>query len=412
MEKVRLGLVGCGGMGTRHLLGLKHLLQSPFNNVELCAVCDIKRENAEMAAFEARERLDVKTEVFTRLDDMARSVPDLRAVDVVTDPSTHHDVVCQALDLGLNVMVEKPMAITVRGCRKMLDAAARSGRILSVAENYRRDPSARLVHHLLRDGAIGDLYAAMFHYARPGNTILITPWRHLKVRGGQLLDVGIHFADMVRYQLGEIAEVYSDARLLEPVRKKPQSLRSPFAFYQKRFRSMASEVRADAEDASMALFRMRSGVAVSWIMAMGGQTSLSLQRICGGNGTIEGFGGRGDRVSMVLQGEEMSQEAMLDAADGFTLSPLENHLFPSGITEGDPEVDGKLIALEYHELAEAILTGAKVEVDGEEGLKDVAALYAILESSRSGRAVKMEDVEGCRVYGYQAEIDEALGITQ
>ena len=44
---------------------------------------------------------------------MARQTPDLDAVDVVTDPSVHHTVVCQALDLGLHVMVEKPMAITV-----------------------------------------------------------------------------------------------------------------------------------------------------------------------------------------------------------------------------------------------------------------------------------------------------------
>ena len=411
MDKIRLGLVGCGGMGNRHMLGLRHLVQSPFNNVELCALCDIKRENAEMAASEVKKLLDLEVDIFTDLEAMVHSVSDLHAVDIVTDPSTHHDVVCNALDLGLNVMVEKPMAITVRGCRKMMDAAERTGRILSIAENYRRDPSARLVNHLLRNGAIGNPYAAMFHHARPGNTILITPWRHRKVNGGPLLDVGVHYAHMVRYQLGEIEEVYGDARLLEPIRKKPESLRSPHAFYQKRFESMASEVPADAEDMSMAIFRMRSGVAVNWIMGIGGKTSITLQRICGDKGTIEGFGGRGDRVSMNLAGEEMSQEELLESVDGFALSPLEEHLFPTGITADDSDVDGKIIAIEYHELAEAVLNGREVEVGGEEALKDVAALYAILESSLAGRAVKMEEVESCEVYGYQAEIDDVLGIT-
>ena len=106
MDKIRLGLVGCGGMGTRHLYGLRELVQSPFSNVELCAVCDIRRENAELAALEAEKLMGVRPEIFTDLEQMARTVPDLTAVDVVTDPSVHHNVVCQALDLGLHVMVE------------------------------------------------------------------------------------------------------------------------------------------------------------------------------------------------------------------------------------------------------------------------------------------------------------------
>ena len=73
-------------------------------------------------------------------------------------------------------------------------------------------------------------------------------------------------------------------------------------------------------------------------------------------------------------------------------------------------MDWKIIALEQHELARAILEGQEIEVDGTEGLKDVAAVYAICESSRAGKPVRMSDIETCRVYDYQAEIDQALGI--
>ena len=124
MDKLRLGLVGCGGMGTRHVYGLKELNDTPFCNVELAAVCDIRRENAELAAEEAENLLGVRPKVFTDVEEMARDTGDLAAVDVVTDPSVHHTVVCQALDLGLHVLVEKPMAITVHTCQLMLDAAA------------------------------------------------------------------------------------------------------------------------------------------------------------------------------------------------------------------------------------------------------------------------------------------------
>jgi hypothetical protein len=75
---------------------------------------------------------------------------------------------------------------------------------------------------------------------------------------------------------------------------------------------------------------------------------------------------------------------------------------------GDSDVDWKLLALEYFELAEAILQGRTLEIDGIEGLKDVAAVYAIFESSLAGRAVSMDEIESGELYAYQEQIDAAL----
>lgn len=113
---------------------------------------------------------------------------------------------------------------------------------------------------------------------------------------------------------------------------------------------------------------------------------------------------------MQLAGQkEMNHEEILANVEGFSLEPLAEHFFPNRIaTDG---VDWKIIALEYYELAEAILKERQIEVNGTEGLKDVAVVYAIFESARAGRAVKMREVESCQVYDYQAEIDETLGIT-
>ena len=409
MEKIRLGLIGCGGMGTRHLYGLRELTRTPFCNVELSALCDISRGNAELAASEAEKLLDIRPAIFTNLEEMAREMSDLNAVSVVTEPSIHHDVACQALELGLHVMVEKPMAITVKACQKMIEEAERNGCKLSVAENYRRDASARLVHHLLEINAIGKPYMALLHSLSGGNSIFITPWRHLKERGGPIFDMGVHFADMIRYQLGDIEEVYGDAWLIEPVRKKPESIGNQYTFYQKRFNEMESTVPATAEDVSLAMFRMKSGVMVNWIVGRGGHGSCGGQLILGTEGVIKGFGSRGSRISMKQSNkEEMSQEEILANIDGFSLEPLAEYFFPDGVATAD--VDWKILALEYYELAEAILNDREIEVDGTEGLKDVAAIYAIFESSGAGRTVKMSEVENCQVYEYQAEIDEVLSI--
>ncbi len=411
MEKVKMALVGCGGMGTRHLYGMRELVQSPFNNIELVALCDIRRENVELAATEAEELLGSKPATFTDLGEMAKAVPDLGMVDVVTDPSVHHTVVCQALDLGLHVLVEKPMAITVKGCHLMMEAAKRNDRLLSIAENYRRDPSARLIRHMIDNGVIGTPYMGMLHSVRPGRDIFITPWRHLIDKGGPLIDMGVHFTDLIRYQLGDIKEVYGDARLIEPVRTKQDSIGMGYTFYQQRHEAMDQQVPATAEDSSMAVFKMASGATVSWIVNIGGHASAGAQLILGDKGCIEGWGNRGGSTCLKVAGQEdIHYEQLLCEHPELKLEPLAEHFFPQRSTVGDQAVDWKIIALEQYELAEAILNGRTLEVDGEEGLKDVAAVYAICESACAGRTVTMAEVESAEVYAYQAQIDETLDI--
>ena len=409
MEKIRLGLVGCGGMGTRHLYGLRELTQTPFCNVELAALCDIRRENAELAAEETERLLGFRPEIYTDMEEMATKVPDLTAVDVVTDPSIHHTVVCQALELGLHVLVEKPMAITVGACRRMIEAAEYNRCKLSVAENYRRDPSARLVRHLLDKGRIGTPYLAWLHALSGGNSIFITPWRHLKERGGPLVDMGVHYTDLIRYQLGDVEEVYGNVWLVEKTRRKQQQINESYAFYQQRFAAMEEEVPATAEDSSLAMLRMESGTTLSFMMGAGGQGACHGQAIVGDRGVIPTFGTRGGKAVLKPAGQEqMDHEEILRTVDDFELEPLAAHFFPDRIAAGN--TDWKLLALELYELGEAVLNGRELEVDGVEGLKDVAAVYAVFESARAGRAVKMSEVESCQVYEYQAEIDAVLGL--
>jgi len=413
MDKVRMALIGCGGMGTRHLHGLAQLAGTPFDVAELSAVCDINPDNAAMAAAEAEKLLGVRPQAFTDPEEMARQVPDLEMVDVVTDPSVHHTVCCQALDLGWHVLVEKPLAITVRACQQIVDAAERNNRILSVAENFRRDPSARVVRHLISTGAIGTPYMGLYHSMGSGNLIFITPWRHRRELGGFILDMAVHFTHMIRYQLGDFAEVYADARMVEKERQKTATMSMDYDFYKKRLATMPETVPAAAEDMTQAVFKMESGATLNWIVGIGGHGSAGRQLILGDGGSIEGFGVRGGDVVLQRHGvEALSQEELLasDECAGLELDPLTRHFFPSGVTAGDSLVDLKLIAYELHEMAEAVRGLRTVEVDGVCGLKDVAALYSVFESWRAGGAVKLSDVEACRVYAYQEEIDAALGI--
>ena len=221
--------------------------------------------------------------------------------------------------------------------------------------------------------------------------------------------MAVHFTDLVRYQLGDIEEVHGQVSLAMPVRTRPRGGDSPYEFYRRRLAAMEEEVQATAEDSSMATLRMAGGAMVSWVVGLGGHGGMQGPGDPRGPGRAQGASAAAaGGPSCRRTGGEKGHEQLVAEAAEFELEPLAAHFFPDGVATAD--VDWKLLALEYFELGEAILQGRAIEVDGTEGMKAVAAVYAIFESSLLGRAVTMGEVESAEVYGYQAGIDAALNL--
>jgi len=399
MEKINLALVGCGGMGIRHLRGLKQLELSGMNNVRLVAVCDLKQENALNAAQESENLLGSRPDVYFDLEGMFNQSKDIDAVDIVTEPSVHHILACIAFEAGAHVMVEKPMGITVKACQKMIDFAQKHDKKLSVAENYRRDPVNRLARNVLDEGLIGKPYLMMHNSLGGGNQIFITPWRHLKDKGGALLDMGVHYTDIIQYYLGEIDAVYGQADLIEKIRYRGEET-----------------VEATSEDVSAALFTTKSGVAVQWILTLAGHHSGGYKRaVYGTKGELNSPGDRNGRpLNLRLAGQDdVAGSDILQLLPAFRLDEITSRLFGEKGIQYEmsfQEVDSKIIAIEYHDFASAILNDRHPEVDGIVGMKAVAAIYGILESAVLDASVKMSDVESGKICGYQEEIDRVLGL--
>ena len=80
-----------------------------------------------------------------------------------------------------------------------------------------------------------------------GNPIFITPWRHRRERGGFILDMAVHFTHMIRYQLGDFAEVYADARMVEQDRQKTAAMSMDYDYYKKRLAAMPECVPLQSE---------------------------------------------------------------------------------------------------------------------------------------------------------------------
>ena len=103
----------------------------------------------EYVAKIAESGLGIRPRIHTDFQQMLETEMSLDAVNIVTDTLTHQPFAVACFNAGLHVSVEKPMAITVSACHKMLKASIEAGKVLSVSENYRRDPMNRFVKMIL-----------------------------------------------------------------------------------------------------------------------------------------------------------------------------------------------------------------------------------------------------------------------
>jgi predicted dehydrogenase len=416
MDQVKIAIVGCGGMGRRHLAGLAELSRTDHCNVQLRAVCDLNLANANALAEEAEQLLGTRPLVFDDAATMVEQVEDLEAADCPTDTTGHHKVATTLLNLGLHVMCEKPLALTIKSSDLIIEAAQRNNRVLSVAENFRRDPINRLVRALLDDGAIGERRFMMETSVGGRDNMFITPWRHMKLTGALTLDAGVHNTDIIQYYLGDPVDSYGQARLFEPKRYH-RNPGGPGGFYEKWASDMPSEITPTGEDAVFGLINFANGSVAQWVHNHAGHGEQFRHRmVFGTKGSIAAPGDRNGRpIRLVLDdGAEISDERILEHAPNYKLSPVAASLFGGErIWRYDfdfPTTDRKIIALEYHEFAECIRTGATPEVDGVIGKRAMAMVYAMFESELAKRPVTIAEVEAGVVDAYQREIDEHLGL--
>ncbi|MGE3269933.1 MAG: Gfo/Idh/MocA family protein [Chloroflexota bacterium] len=415
-ERVKLALVGCGGMGRRHLRGLATLAASSYSNLELVAVCDLNQENANFLADEAAELLGTRPAVYHDIAQMAREVDGLRAASVTTDAGSHHIVATTCLEAGLHVLCEKPLAVTMRGCNLVVDAAKRAGRTLSIAENYRRDPINRLVRALIDDGAIGTP-RLMFESSVGGrDRIAITPWRHMKQTGSITLDAGVHYADILRYYLGEVQTVYGESRMHEKTRRNTGSS-GPGGFYARWSSQFPDRIEPTGEDALYAFVTFESGAVAHWTYDQAGHgLPLRGRHVYGSRGSLECPGDRNGRPIKLHfdDGTVIDDERILEYALSYKLSPLAAELFGGErvwtYSFEFNDTDSKILALEYFELGDCVQNGTDPEVTGDEARADVALTYAPVEAGRLGRPVTLAELIDGRADVYQREVDAMLGL--
>jgi UDP-N-acetyl-2-amino-2-deoxyglucuronate dehydrogenase len=408
--KVRIGMVGCGGIASAHLEAYEMLRAHGCEHFEIAALCD--------PVPELRARFAERIATFQRTaPKQFASVADLIAahavdgVDVCTPHADHHQTAIACLEAGVHVLVEKPMGVTIRAARKMQEAAERTGNILSIAENSRRGLGQRAIawlfntHKLVGDPrlfVIERMAGPRLPLAPAGSDALPAyNWRADKLRagGGWTYDGGVHLMDSLLVYFGEIDSVYAEQRTLAPS-------------------SMLQDgkpVQDRREDACLLTFRFKSGMIGTWIWGFT-LPGAEFERVafyceCGyvldktAGGWTHTFGGGfipSDATVYLPDGKTMhSRDLELEYMMSLTDSQRAR-LFPHGVLRS--------VAQECHEFVDCIREGARPEVDATAGIQGLAVAAAVYESALAGRAVRVEDVASSRIDAFQREVDEHWGL--
>ena len=189
MDMVKVGIIGCGGIANaKHMPSLKNL-----PNVEMVAFCDIIEERAVKAKADfGTEDAKVYTDYKKLLEDKSIDV-----VHICTPNRSHSFITVDALESGKHVMCEKPMAINSAEAEKMLEAAKRTGKKLTIGYQTRQNPEAQFLKQEALNGTFGEIYyakaTAIRRRAVPTWGVFLNEYEQ---GGGPLIDIGTHSLDL------------------------------------------------------------------------------------------------------------------------------------------------------------------------------------------------------------------------
>lgn len=200
----RIALVGCSWFArVAHLPALQKL--SDEGLVELVALCSLTNESI----IEAKKIIKNDVKTYTDLDEMLSDVG-IDIVDLVLPTPIIGSAIIKSLQAGKHVISEKPCSFSVSSCLELIKAYSETSNSLSwsVAENWPFKPTVRAVHNILQMGVLGVIESIDFVYKSNAWGTHGQGWRVAKnFKGGYILDSSVHFISMLRLLTGGIAEV-------------------------------------------------------------------------------------------------------------------------------------------------------------------------------------------------------------
>ena len=351
MAKLKVGIVGVGGIARSHLPGW-----AASENAELVAGSDVNEK-----VLKSWGKQQGVTKLATDPKELFRD-PDIDIIDVCTPNNYHAPLAIAALKAGKHVICEKPLAPNPTLIKKMIAARDKSGKMLMTAQHFRFQGKSKAMKAELDTGALGDIYHARSWMLRRSGAP-VRPGFIMKEHsgGGPCIDIGVHILDLTLWFMGNPRPVAVSG-----------VARAEIAHQKGTFTNMDRGARIpkhfDVEDFAAAFVRFENGATmileVSWLLhhnTMGEDMQMWLYGTKGGSHWPN---------CEIFQTNNATKQhynrALMNTKD-----KLEAH------------------AQECVEFSQAIVDGAPPPVPAEQSMQVMAILDGIYRSQKAGKEVKI-----------------------
>jgi UDP-N-acetyl-2-amino-2-deoxyglucuronate dehydrogenase len=356
MEPIGTALIGCGKVADAHAQAYQSLPESRF-----VAVFDLNPQRAQTFASKYGVR------AYTNLDEMLHD-PQVRAVSICSPHPTHPEMVVACAQAGVHALVEKPMAVDLKGCDLAIAAAKQAGTKLAVISQRRFYEPVLRVKQAIEAGKIGRPVLA---------TVTVMGWRDeayyqmdawrgkwATEGGGVMVTQTTHQIDLFQWFMGPIEEVFGYW----------DNLNHPYV---------------EVEDTAVAVVRFKNGGM--------GTLLVSNSQKPGFYGKIHVHGANGASVGVQTDGGSPFVSGVTTYVDppinDIWTIPGETHLLKEWQREDEARCNSIDIMTHYHGLQvqdflQSILEDREPAVNGNEGRKHVELFTAIYRSQRDHRPVK------------------------
>ena len=343
---MRYALIGCGRISTNHI---KAAVQ---NNLEITAVCDVMPEHMENVL---KKHGLHENPLIRRYTDYRQMIQEIRPelASIATESGLHAEIALYCIENGIHVIIEKPMAMSLRDADKIIQMSEEKCIKVSACHQNRFNVAVQQLRKALEGGRFGRLSHGSIHVRWNRNRDYYTqaPGRGTWAQdGGALMNQCIHGIDLLRWTFGnEIDEVYGQTR-------------QQFHHY------------LEAEDVGMAVVKFKNGA----IATIEGTTNVFPQNL---EETLYVFGERG---TVKIGGKSTNNIDVWNFADETDLD-LKN----KGLQEATSNVYGNGHISLFADMIDAIKNDRQPYVDAYAGRSALELVLAIYKSQKEGRVVKL-----------------------
>lgn len=344
---MKYALIGCGRIAVNHIKAVSN------NGLELVAVCDIDPakfnimfEKAGCGEFSGTERC---TDYVSMLD----AHPEIELVGIATESGKHAEIALECISRGVNVIIEKPMAMSMEDADKIIAMAEDKGVKVAACHQNRFNRAIQKLRGAVEQGRFGKLSHGSINvrWNRGRSYYEQASWRGTwEQDGGTLMNQCIHGIDLLRWMLGdEVEEVYGATR--------------------QRFHDYL-----EAEDVGVAVLKFKNG-AVGTVEGTSNVYPKNLEEtlyVFGENGTVKVGGTSANNIDVW----EFADETEADAE-------------AKGLQEVTSNVYGNGHTALYADMVDAIENDRAPYVDAAAGRNALEIVLAIYKSQKTGEPVKL-----------------------